>query len=50
MLFRSSADTKTAVQLYVKNIEDKITIESRVPGAFFIGDPRTYGVRVSYNF
>ena len=46
----TSADTKTAVQLYVKNIEDTITIESRVPGAFYTGDPRTYGVRVSYNF
>ncbi|MBQ0929368.1 TonB-dependent receptor [Ideonella alba] len=46
----TSPDQKTQVQLFVKNIEDKITIESRVPGSFFIGDPRTYGVRASYSF
>jgi iron complex outermembrane receptor protein len=38
------------VQAYVRNIEDTIKIESRVPGGFFISDPRTYGVRVGYNF
>lgn len=37
-------------QVYVRNIEDTIKIESRVPGGFFISDPRTYGVRVAYNF
>jgi iron complex outermembrane receptor protein len=38
------------VQGYVRNIEDTIKIESRVPGGFFVSDPRTYGVRVGYNF
>jgi iron complex outermembrane receptor protein len=38
------------VQVYVRNIEDEIKIESRVPGGFFISDPRTYGVRLGYNF
>jgi iron complex outermembrane receptor protein len=38
------------VQAYVRNIEDEIKIESRVPGGFFISDPRTYGVRLGYNF
>jgi iron complex outermembrane receptor protein len=38
------------VQAYVRNIEDTIKIESRVPGGFFISDPRTYGVRVGYSF
>jgi iron complex outermembrane receptor protein len=38
------------VQAYVRNIEDAIKIESRVPGGFFISDPRTYGMRVGYNF
>lgn len=46
----SSADGKTSVQLFVKNIEDRITIESRVPGSFFVGDPRTFGIRTSHNF
>lgn len=45
-----SATGKWNVQLFVKNIEDKITIQSRVPGAFFISDPRTFGVRGTYNF
>jgi len=39
-----------SVQAYVRNIEDDVRIESRVPGGFFISDPRTYGVRVGYNF
>ncbi|SFU54127.1 TonB-dependent receptor [Pseudoduganella namucuonensis] len=38
------------VQLFVKNIEDMVKIESRVPGSFFISDPRTFGVRAGYNF
>ncbi|TYQ21469.1 UNVERIFIED_ORG: iron complex outermembrane receptor protein [Zoogloea ramigera] len=38
------------VQLFVKNIEDMVKIESRVPGSFFISDPRTYGIRAAYNF
>ncbi|MBQ0960908.1 TonB-dependent receptor [Ideonella sp. 4Y11] len=46
----TSPDQKTSVQLFVKNIENTTTIESRVPGSFFIGDPRTYGVRASYSF
>jgi iron complex outermembrane receptor protein len=41
---------KWTVQAYVRNIEDEIKIESRVPGGFFVSDPRTYGVRVGYNF
>jgi len=46
----SSANSKLFVQLYVKNLEDKVTIESRVPGSFFISDPRTYGIRATYDF
>jgi len=38
------------VQLFVKNIEDTVKIESRVPGSFFVSDPRTYGIRARYNF
>ncbi|WP_338759911.1 TonB-dependent receptor [Massilia sp. METH4] len=38
------------VQLFVKNIEDTVKIESRVPGSFFLNDPRTFGVRAAYNF
>jgi len=45
-----SATGKWNAQLYVKNIEDKITIQSRVPGSFFVSDPRTYGARATYNF
>jgi iron complex outermembrane receptor protein len=46
----SDAGGRWTVQAYVRNIEDEIKIESRVPGGFFISDPRTYGVRVGYNF
>jgi iron complex outermembrane receptor protein len=46
----TSASGKTTAQLFVKNIENRITIESRVPGSFAIGDPRTFGVRVSQSF
>jgi iron complex outermembrane receptor protein len=46
----TTANGKTTVQLYAKNLEDQITIESRVPGAFFVSDPRTFGARVSYSF
>ncbi|MYM34535.1 TonB-dependent receptor [Duganella sp. FT94W] len=45
-----SPDAKWNVQLFVKNIENEITLQSRVPGSFFISDPRTYGVRAAYNF
>jgi iron complex outermembrane receptor protein len=38
------------LQAYVKNIEDHIAIESRVPGGFFVSDPRTFGVRAGYSF
>jgi iron complex outermembrane receptor protein len=38
------------LQAYVKNIEDTIAIESRVPGGFFVSDPRTFGVRAGYSF
>jgi iron complex outermembrane receptor protein len=38
------------LQAYVRNIEDEIKIESRVPGGFYVSDPRTYGVRVGYSF
>lgn len=37
-------------QIYVRNIENEIKIESRVPGGFFVSDPRTFGVRVGYKF
>ncbi len=46
----TSTDGKTTAQLFVKNIERSNTIESRVPGSFFIGDPRTFGLRASYAF
>lgn len=39
-----------SLQLFAKNLEDRITIESRVPGSFFISDPRTFGMRASYTF
>jgi len=38
------------IQLFVKNIENKITFGTRVPGSFAVSDPRTFGVRGSYNF
>jgi iron complex outermembrane receptor protein len=44
------ASGKYSVQVFAKNLEDKVTIESRVPGSVFISDPRTVGVRASYNF
>ncbi|MFD0668348.1 TonB-dependent receptor [Ramlibacter sp. MAHUQ-53] len=44
------ASDKYYVQAYVKNVENKVTIESRVPGSFFTGAPRTFGVRVGANF
>ena len=44
------ADGKWNVQLFVKNIEDTVKIESRVPGSFYLNDPRTFGVRAAYNF
>lgn len=46
----ASPDGKLSLQVFAKNLENNITIESRVPGAFFVGDPRTFGVRASYNF
>jgi len=49
-LMYTDAGGRWTVQAYVRNIEDNIKIESRVPGGFFISDPRTYGVRVGYNF
>jgi len=49
-LVYTDAGGRWTVQAYVRNIEDEIKIESRVPGGFFISDPRTYGVRVGYNF
>jgi iron complex outermembrane receptor protein len=46
----TSRDGKLTLQAFAKNLEDTITIESRVPGSFFIGDPRTFGVRAGYSF
>lgn len=46
----TDAKGSMGVQLFVKNVENKITIESRVPGSFFVGDPRTYGIRANYSF
>ncbi len=46
----NNASGKLNVQLFVKNIENRTTIESMVPGGFFLGDPRTYGIRTSYRF
>jgi iron complex outermembrane receptor protein len=33
------------VQAYVRNIENKVTFESLLPGGFGLGAPRTYGLR-----
>jgi iron complex outermembrane receptor protein len=46
----TTSDGKLSLQAFAKNLEDEITLESRVPGAFFIGDPRTFGLRASYGF
>ncbi len=46
----NDAGGKWSLQGYVKNIEDTITIGSRVPGAFSVSDPRTFGVRATYTF
>lgn len=46
----TAADDSYTVQLYAKNLENEITIESRVPGAFFVGEPRTFGLRMSTRF
>jgi len=46
----TDAAGKLGVQLFAKNIENTTTIESRVPGSFFLGDPRTFGVRANYSF
>jgi iron complex outermembrane receptor protein len=46
----SSADGKWTAQLFAKNLENETKIESRVPGGFFVGDPRTFGLRAAYNF
>ncbi|NDY91884.1 TonB-dependent receptor [Ideonella livida] len=46
----TSATGKYSAQLYVKNIENEVTLESRVPGAFAVGDPRTYGLRLGMKF
>jgi iron complex outermembrane receptor protein len=41
---------ETTVQLFAKNLEDQVTIESRVPGSLFVSDPRTLGARLSHSF
>jgi iron complex outermembrane receptor protein len=46
----ASANGKWTAQLFAKNLEDEAKIESRVPGGFFLGDPRTFGLRAAYNF
>jgi iron complex outermembrane receptor protein len=46
----ASPDGKWTAQVFVKNIEDVIKIESRVPGSFFVSDPRTFGMRATYTF
>jgi iron complex outermembrane receptor protein len=46
----TSSNARYTVQAFIKNIENTTTIESHVPGSFFIGDPRTYGVRMSAKF
>jgi iron complex outermembrane receptor protein len=46
----TDAGGRWTLQGYVRNIENEIKIESRVPGGFFVSDPRTYGVRVGYQF
>ncbi len=45
-----SADGRYTVQGFVKNLSDVITAETRQPGSINIGEPRTYGVRVSAKF
>ena len=46
----TSASGKVNVQLFVKNIEDKITIETPTPSQFYTSDPRTFGLRTSFKF
>lgn len=46
----TSPSGKFSLQAYVKNIEDTITIGSRVPGSFTASDPRTFGVRGTLTF
>ena len=46
----SSPDGQWSAQLYARNLENEIKIESRVPGGFHIGDPRTFGLRATVNF
>jgi iron complex outermembrane receptor protein len=50
MLGYTTPDGKLTVQVFGKNLENEITIESHVPGSFFVGDPRTYGARLNYTF
>lgn len=46
----ASPDGKWTAQLFVKNVENMVKIESRVPGSFFISDPRTFGLRATHTF
>jgi iron complex outermembrane receptor protein len=46
----SDAGGRWTLQAYVKNIEDMVAIESRVPGGFFVSDPRTFGMRAGFSF
>ena len=46
----TNASGKVSVQAFVKNIENNITLETPIPASFYVGDPRTYGVRTSFTF
>jgi iron complex outermembrane receptor protein len=45
-----SADDKYSVQLFGKNLTDRLTVENRVPSAVNVSDPRTFGMRFNAKF
>ncbi|MFG6439068.1 TonB-dependent receptor [Roseateles sp. LKC17W] len=45
-----SADDRYSVQVFGKNLTEEINVENRQPGTVNIGEPRTYGVRISTKF
>lgn len=46
----TNSSGKLNLQAFVKNIEDKVTLETPVPSGIYVGEPRTFGVRASYTF
>ena len=49
-LMYAPLDSKYTVQLFAKNLENRITLESRLPSAFYVSDPRTFGLRATATF